>query len=97
MTVTYCLELIRGLGSDLHTVADVMDGRNAAARYEASEVGSEVADALDHFSGNWDDKRELLTKGLRSVGNMASSTADVFEDFDRDMAAKLQEILEPRP
>lgn len=97
MTVTYSLDLIRGLGSDLHTVADVMAGRNAAAQYDQADVGREVADALDHFRDNWDDKRELLTKGLRNVGDMAQSTADVFEEFDEAMAAKVREILEPRP
>lgn len=96
MTVTYSVELIRGLGSDLHTVAEVMAGRNAAAQYDPADVGREVADALDHFRGNWDDKRELLTKGLRNVGDMAQSTADVFEEFDEAMAAKVREILEPR-
>lgn len=96
MTVTYSLDLIRGLGSDLHTVADVMDGRNAAAQYESVDVGNEVADALDHFRGNWDDKRELLTKGMRNVGDMAQGTADVFEGFDNDMAAKVRELIEDR-
>jgi len=94
MTVTYSLALLRGLGSDLHTVADVMDGRNAAARYDAADIGSDVAGALDHFADSWDDKRELLTKGLRAVGDMAQGTAQVFEEFDDAMAAKVETILD---
>ncbi len=97
MTVTYSLELIRSLGSDLYTIADVMDGRNAAAQFDERDVGSQVADALDHFNGNWDDKREMLTKGMRSVGAMAQGTADVFEDFDQEMANQVEKILEEQP
>ncbi|MCW2616600.1 MAG: hypothetical protein JWN08_3594 [Frankiales bacterium] len=94
MTIEYSLELIRGLGSDLHTVADVMDGRNAAARYEQADVGRQVADALDHFADNRDDKRELLTKSRRNVGDMAQATAASFEEFDQEMAKAVKTILE---
>lgn len=97
MAITYSLDLIRGLGSDLQTVADVMDGRNAAAQFDEPEVGSEVASALEHFSNNWNDKRELLTQGMRNVGNMAQSTADSFEDFDQQMADQVVAMLEPQP
>ena len=94
MTIEYSLELIRGLGSDLHTVADVMDGRNAAARYDRDDVGREVAAALDDFADSWDDKRELLTRSLRNVGDMARQTADSFEEFDQEMAKAVTTILE---
>ena len=94
MTIEYSLELIRGLGNDLHTVADVMDGRNAAAQYDEVDVGRQVTDALDHFADNWDDKRELLTKSMRNVGDMAQGTADSFEEFDQEMASAVRTILE---
>lgn len=94
MTIEYSLELIRRLGSDLHTVADVMDGRNAAARYDRADVGRAVAAALDDFADSWDDKRELLTKSMRNVGSMAQGTADSFEDFDQAMATSVRELLE---
>lgn len=97
MTIIYSVELIRGLGSDLHTVADVMDVRNAAAQFEEPEVGSQVASALEHFSNNWNDKRELLTQGMRNVGDMAQSTADSFEEFDQQMADQVATILQPQP
>ena len=94
MTIEYSLELIRRLGSDLHTVADVMDGRNAAARYDRDDVGREVAAALDDFADSWDDKRELLTRSMRNVGDMAQGTADSFEEFDQEMAKAVTTILE---
>lgn len=94
MTIEYSLELIRRLASDLHTVADVMDGRNAAARYDRDDVGREVAAALDDFADSWDDKRELLTRSLRNVGDMARQTADSFEEFDQEMAKAVTTILE---
>jgi len=97
VTIEYSLELIRRLGSDLHTVADVMEGRNAAAQYDSADVGRQVADALDHFTDNWDDKRELLTKSMRNVGDMAQVTADSFEEFDQEMARSVRTILEESP
>lgn len=67
-----------------------------SAQYESVDVGNEVADALDHFRGTWDDKREMLTKGMRNVGDMVQGTADGFDVFDNDMAAKVQELIEDR-
>lgn len=96
--VTYSLSLLQGLGSDLHTIADVMSGVNGAVSYEPADVGHlAVHGALEHFRNNWDDRRELLTKSLHNIGSMAQGCAETFDRFDREMAAKVRTILDGSP
>lgn len=91
----YSLQLLTGLGRELTGLADAMDGTTSGTRWDAEEVGHRrVADALDHFSGNWDDKRELLTRSLREVGEMANGSAETFREVDEELAAKVRDILE---
>lgn len=41
-----------------------------------------VADALDGFVGNWDDKRRRISDSMTSLQRMAESTADEFERIE---------------
>ncbi len=90
----YSLQLLSSLGRELTGLAGAMNG-TTDNRWDREEVGSgRVADALDHFAGNWDDKRELLTRSLEEVGEMATSSAETFREIDDELAAKVEEILE---
>jgi hypothetical protein len=90
----YSLQLLSSLGRELTGLAGAMNG-TTDNRWDREEVGSDrVADALDHFAGNWDDKRELLTRSLEEVGEMATSSAETFREIDDELAAKVEEILE---
>jgi hypothetical protein len=90
----YSLQLLTGLGRELTGLAGAMNG-TTGNRWDREQVGSpQVADALDRFAENWDDKRELLTRSLEEVGEMATSSAETFREVDDELAAKVQEILE---
>ena len=86
--LTYCVAALNELGSELLTIADVMDGRSAVVQYDADDVGHRsVHSALEHFADNWDDKRELLTASLKAVGGMALQSAEIFAEADEQLAA----------
>jgi hypothetical protein len=91
----YSLQLLTGLGSELGSLADAMDGTGPDTRWDREDVGHRrVADALQHFAGSWDDRRELLTRSLREVGEMATASAETFRDVDEQLAAEVRGILE---
>lgn len=93
--LSYSITALQELGSELLTIADVMNGASPAVRYDADDVGhSLVHDALEHFSRNWDDKREKLTASLNAVGGMAVQSADVFAEADSELAAQARQILQ---
>ena len=92
--LTYSTEKLMELGSELVTIADVMDGKSPAVQYDAADVGHRsVHDALEHFSDNWDDRRELLTRSLRAVGGMALQSSEVFKEADAKLAAAVAKML----
>ncbi|TKJ34220.1 hypothetical protein [Blastococcus sp. CCUG 61487] len=93
----YSLELLSGLGRELTSLADALDGTARRTSWDAEDVGHRlVADALDGFAGSWDDRRELLTRALRAVGAMATESAATFQDVDDQLAAEIRAVLEPR-
>lgn len=92
--VRYSLDLLADLGGDLSGLADALDGRAESTRWEAGDLGHRrVVDALEEFADSWDDKRELLTRSLRSLGDMASSTAETFEDLDVRTAREVADAV----
>ncbi len=92
--LTYSTEKLMELGSELVAIADVMDGKSPAVRYDAADVGPRsVHDALEHFADNWDDRRELLTRSLRAVGGMALQSSEVFKEADDKLAAAVAKML----
>ena len=50
--------------------------------------------ALEHFSDNWDDKRELLTGSLEAVAGMALQSAEVLKEADDKLAAEVRKVME---
>ena len=93
--LTYSLDLLRNLGRELSGLADAMDGTAPRTSWDREEVGHRrVADALEGFDDSWDDKRERLTSSLRSVGTMATDSAQTFQDVDDQLAADVAAIME---
>ena len=91
----YSLDLLHGLGSELTGLAGALDGTAQDTSWDAEEVGHRsVADALERFAGSWDDRRELLTRSLTEVGEMASASADTFAQVDEELAAKVRDVME---
>lgn len=92
--LAYSLELLNGLGVELAGLADALEGTAPRTSWDAEEIGHRrVADALEDFAGSWDDQRELLTRSLRAVGEMATSSAETFAQVDDELAGKVTEIL----
>ncbi|HEU0103148.1 MAG TPA: hypothetical protein VFR07_12595 [Mycobacteriales bacterium] len=92
--IRYSLDLLHTLGGDLTGLADALDGRSAATAWTPAELGHRtVVAALEHFADSWDDKRELLTRSLRSLGEMAESTADTFHEVDEQAARAIREAV----
>lgn len=95
--LAYSLQLLAGLGDQLGGLADAMEGTAARTTWSADDVGHRsVSAALEHFADNWDDRRELLTRNLRAVADMASGSADTFRQVDDGLAEKVADVLEPR-
>lgn len=93
--LSYDLAAIQSLGSELLTIADVMNGNSAVVQYDEPDVGHErVHSALEEFADNWDDKREQLTESLKAVGGMALQAADVLKEADDALAAEVRKIME---
>lgn len=93
--LSYSIAALEELGGELVAIVDVMNNVSPAVRYEQVEVGHRlVHDALEHFSDNWDDKRELLTGSLEAVAGMALQSADVLKEADDTLAAEIRKIME---
>lgn len=90
----YSLELLDRLGGDLTGLADALDGRAESTRWSADEIGHRtVVHALEQFADSWDDKRELLTRSLRSLGEMASQTRETFGQLDEEHATAIRDAV----
>lgn len=95
--LSYSLELLNGLGRELKSLADALDGTARRTSWNAEDVGHRlVSGALDDFADSWDDRRELLTRALRDVGGMAEESAKTFAEIDDQLAAEVRDILEAR-
>lgn len=95
--LSYSLDLLHGLGQELSGLAGALDGAVPDTRWDAEEIGHRsVAGALEHFAASWDDRRELLTRSLTEVGEMAGTSADTFAQVDEELGAKVRDILEPQ-
>lgn len=91
----YSLDLLGGLGRDLDGMARSLDGVAARTNWTEQGIGhSRVANALEDFAGSWDDKRERLTTSLRAVGEMATASAQTFQEIDDELAGQIQEAVE---
>jgi hypothetical protein len=93
----YSLELLHGLGRELKSLADDLDGTTRRTSWDAEDVGHRrVSNALEGFADSWDDRRELLTSALRDVGGMAEESATTFQEVDDRLAAEVRDVLESR-
>jgi hypothetical protein len=93
--LTYSLSALGELGSSLDGLAGQLDGAGRRVDADAAELGHPaVVDALEHFVGNWDDKRELLIRSLTEVGEMASAAEETFRQVDEDLAKEIRSAME---
>lgn len=78
------------LGSRLSRVASNLKGDGQLSRYGVEDVGHrEVVDAVDDFVGDWDDRRKKLVEKVEALADLASKSAEQFNEADRELARAL--------
>ena len=83
---------LRELGSQLATIHRNLEGDKDLKSYNESDVAHhDVAEAIDDFVNDWDDKRNRLRDQIADLSEMATQSADEYQSKDRDVAASLTE------
>ncbi len=83
-------EETRGLADRLTAVRSRLEAASASSQGLQEAVGGGVlADALDSFSGKWDDRRRELVDQISQLGDAADYVAQAFEDADSGLAGAL--------
>jgi hypothetical protein len=65
----------------------------------SGDIGSpygkgDLRDKTDDFEERWDDRRNKLNEGLKSVTEQAKTVLDGFGDFDTQLAAELAQQMQ---
>ena len=53
-----------------------------------------VANALDDFAGDWDDRREKLADSLTAISELATEAANKLTEVDTELAKEIRDALE---
>lgn len=100
MDVADGLITLRTRGTGLSSLADALERSTRATPWDDEEVGHRrVAAALQEVADSWDDERELLSRSMREVAEVAEvarASADTFEQVDEDLARAVRDALEER-
>ena len=85
--LAYDLRTLSSTADDLSALAAAFDGSGSYVQSREDAVGHpKVADALEHFVGNWRRHREKLSASLTSVAEMAQACHDGFRETDEGLA-----------
>ncbi|MFD1826821.1 MULTISPECIES: hypothetical protein [Mumia] len=85
---------LRDLGTRLTTLCDRLKSADGRASYGKEHLAHEdVVDAMDKFRKNWDDNRDHLADKLLKLGELATETANGFEEADEKLAAELVKAI----
>jgi malate synthase len=93
--LTYDPERLSTLASNLGDITDDLKNDRDLKSYDVEDVSHQtVADAIDDFVNDWDDKRNKLLEKVESLAEMADKSHEQFEQVDLDLAAALKEETE---
>jgi len=93
--LTYDPDRLATLASQLGAITQNLKSDRDLKGYDVEDVSHQkVADAIDDFVNDWDDKRNKLTEKVESIGQMAEKSHDEFTKVDLDLAAALTEKTE---
>jgi predicted nucleic acid-binding Zn-ribbon protein len=93
--LTYNSGDLATLGDQLGDIADKLDNDKRYKGYDKDEVAHQkVADAIDDFVNDWDDKRNKLKDKVAALGEMARKSHEEFDKADLELAASLEETKE---
>jgi hypothetical protein len=83
--------VLRETGTALRTVATEFENANARSDSAAEATGHrELAEKVQEFAHNWDDRRKKMVKNIQNLAEAASKTGEAFETLDSEFAAALK-------
>lgn len=86
---------LRALGRRLERLSADLSSRDGNADYTTSELAhQDVVKAMDEFRKNWNDNRDHLAEKLGKLAELATQTADGFEEADAELAREVIEAME---
>lgn len=80
--ISYDTDAIKALATGVRTSQTRLDEIDDSQPWK-DELTSETRDAHHDFKQRWDDRRDQLSDGLRSVADALQVIADSFEETDQ--------------
>lgn len=88
--LTYDPDRLQTLGSQLSTIASNLKDDKKLTHYDIEDVAHrDVEHAIDDFVGDWDDKRNKLVEKVEALADMATKSAEQFNEADLELARAL--------
>lgn len=85
------LSVLEQLSRQLVVLRRQFDSSSDIAHAHHASVGSsQVADALDHFAGNWKYHREKLSASIDAIASMAEQGHDTYRAVDEQLAESVR-------
>lgn len=89
---------LRAVGRSLERLSADLRSRDGNADYATSELAHrDVVVAMEEFRRNWNDNRDHLAEKLRKLAELATQTAEGFEEADAELAREIVRALERAP
>lgn len=82
------LDALTALADGVRTAQSMLNDLDDNQPWSA-DMTSETRAAHRDFKGKWDERRDQLTDGLRSVAEALEMIRDSFDQTDEDLAASL--------
>lgn len=84
------LQGLNALASQLKTVKDGLENTPDLVDSSRPSIGSgDVADAMDHFQGNWKDGRKKIASGVDSMTSMLTQSVEAYDKTDTDLGTQI--------
>ncbi|KQX75018.1 MULTISPECIES: hypothetical protein [Aeromicrobium] len=93
--LTYNSGDLETLGAQLKDLHGKLKDDGRLKELNKEEVGhTKVAEAIDDFVNDWDDKRKKLNDKVEALGEMASKSSEEFTKADLELAEALKQEAE---
>ena len=90
--LTYNSGDLETLGSQLADITSKLKNDKRYKNFDREQVAHQkVADAIDDFVNDWDDKRNKLTDKVEALAEMALKSNEEFTKADLELAAALRQ------
>jgi hypothetical protein len=86
---------LRSLGARLERLGNDLKSQDGGSSYGTDELAHrEVVGAMEEFRDNWNDNRDHLADKLSKLGELATQTADGFEEADAELTREVVQAME---